>query len=411
MKDEPLKICFASNLTRLRKKMGLTQEALAAQLYVSGKAISKWERGLGYPETTQLLRLARFFGVSVDRLLRDNRNGIAIAGNILADQVKLIDSYPERQMLSNIRSVSRAVGGCVPNTAINLAKMDRSIPISAIGKVGRDESGDFVLREMRAYGIDTDQVLISDRTPTSFSDVMTLQSTGERTFFHFRGANAEFSPEEIIPSDLNCRMFHIGYILLLDLFDKEDAEYGTAMARFLDNVQKSGVTTSIDVVSSDGGLFREKVLPALKYTDNAFMNEIEGCAAAGLSPRDANGKLIPENIRKAMQFLLSAGVRERVILHCPEAGFLLNRKGELTVVPSLDLPKGFIKGSVGAGDAFTAGCLYGIYHGCGDREILEIASGAAVCNLSAEDSVSGMKSVAEIREMISRMPRQPLPKI
>ena len=65
------------------------------------------------------------------------------------------------------------------------------------------------------------------------------------------------------------------------------------------------------------------------------------------------------------------------------------------------LPAGYIKGTVGAGDSFCAGCLYGIYNGFTDVEILEFASGAAACNLAAEDSVSGMRDAGYVRELIA----------
>lgn len=330
-----------------------------------------------------------------------NGCGIALAGNILTDRVKITDMYPEKGMLANISSVSTAVGGCVPNTAIDLAKIDPDLGISALGLVGRDESGKYVLDEMSVNGIDVSGVKFSESTPTSFSDVISIEATGERTFFHYRGANAEFSPTHIDISSLDCRMLHIGYILLLDSFDAADDEYGTVMARFLSRVQDAGIRTSIDVVSDSSGHFAEKVIPALKYTDNAFMNEIEGSGVSGLEVRDADGKLIIENIRKTMEMILSCGVRERVILHCPEAGFCLNSDGVFTVVPSIKLPDGYIKGSVGAGDAFCAGCLWGIYNGLDDRAILEFASGAACCNLAAKDSVSSMRDKDYIFDFIA----------
>ena len=64
--------------------------------------------------------------------------GITIAGNILTDVVKMIDCYPNIGMLSNIKQTTQSVGGCVPNTAIDLAKIDSDLPISAIGKIGDD---------------------------------------------------------------------------------------------------------------------------------------------------------------------------------------------------------------------------------------------------------------------------------
>lgn len=408
MEKKEQKLGLALNIARLRKKLGMTQEQLADKLFVSNKAVSKWERGAGYPEITQLITLSEIFGVSVDSLMKSEKSSIAIAGNMLTDFVKLVDVYPKKGMLSSILSVSRAVGGCVPNTIIDLAKIDKSLPLYAYGMVGDDDGGNYITLELQKNGIDISGVSVSKSKATSFSDVISIKSTGERTFFHHKGANSEFSPQHISVNLLNCKMLHIGYILLLDEFDKPDAEYGTVMARFLKNVQEAGIKTSIDVVSDSEERFAEKVIPALRYTDNAIMNEIEGCGIFGLKPRDESGILILENIKQSMQKILGCGVRERVIIHCPEAGFALNRNGEFTVSPSLKLPKGYIKGSVGAGDAFCAGCLYGIYHDFSDQEMLEFAAGAAACNLSAADSVSGMQSKEYILNFLAKSEKQTL---
>ena len=60
---------FHEKLQELRKQKGLTQEELAASLYVSRTAISKWESGRGYPNIDSLKALASFFSVTVDELL------------------------------------------------------------------------------------------------------------------------------------------------------------------------------------------------------------------------------------------------------------------------------------------------------------------------------------------------------
>ena len=87
MENRKNDIHISRNIARLRRKMGLTQTELADRLYVSNKTVSKWERGAGYPETPQLLRLADLFGVSLDTLIRGEKTGIAVAGNILTDEV------------------------------------------------------------------------------------------------------------------------------------------------------------------------------------------------------------------------------------------------------------------------------------------------------------------------------------
>jgi sugar/nucleoside kinase (ribokinase family) len=78
----------------------------------------------------------------------------------------------------------------------------------------------------------------------------------------------------------------------------------------------------------------------------------------------------------------------------------LNNDGTFTAVASVKLPKGYIKGSVGAGDAFCAGSLYSIYNGFSDQETLSFSNLVAVSCLSAPDSVSGIKSAEELKELV-----------
>ena len=395
---------IGSTIAKLRKKAGLTQTELADKLNVSDKAVSRWENGLGFPEVTQFPALASIFGISVDQLMTGKRRGIALAGNILVDFVKEVESYPERGMLANITDVSRAVGGCVPNTGIDLAKIDRNLPVSVAGRIGDDESGRFVVAELSRHGIDCARVSMSADKPTSFSDVIS-DKNGERTFFHARGANGEFSPADVDLSSLDAVILHVGYILLLDKFDQRDPEYGTVMARFLHDAQKEGIKTSIDVVSSNNADYKATVIPALRYCNYAFLNEVESSMLSDLPPYHPDGSLWMENIRKTMEFIASCGVREKVIVHCKQAGFVLNvADGSFTAMTSLDIPRSLIRGSVGAGDAFCAGSLYALYNGYDDTRLLEIAGAAAGASLFSENSVDGMKPLPELEQMLRDYP-------
>ena len=60
---------FHEKLQALRKKRGLTQEELAAALFVSRTAVSKWESGRGYTSIDSLKAIARFYSVTIDELL------------------------------------------------------------------------------------------------------------------------------------------------------------------------------------------------------------------------------------------------------------------------------------------------------------------------------------------------------
>ncbi len=329
----------------------------------------------------------------------NERKGITIAGNILSDVVKNVDCYPNIGLLANISDIKKGVGGCVPNTLIDIAKIDGSVPLCAVGKIGDDEYGKYVVGEMTKYGINCDRVKVSADKPTSFSDVMSMPS-GERTFFHARGANAEFSPADIDIDALDCSILHIGYILLLDAFDKADDEYGTVMARFLHDVQKTGIKTSVDVVSDATADYKGKIIPALKYCDYIILNEVESSMLSDLPPYDENDNLLIDNIRKTMELMAGFGVKEKIVVHCKQAGFCYDvPTGEFTVVPSLKIPSSEIKGSVGAGDAFCAASLYAIYNNFTDEHMLKFSSAAAASNLFAENSTDGMLSKAEIEKL------------
>ena len=389
----------------LRKKNGYTQSKLAELLSVSDKAISKWESGVGFPDITLLPVLASVFGTTVDYLLFNGKRGITIAGNLLVDNLSIIDGYPERGRLCNVLSTDKAVGGCAANTTIDLAVMDKNLPVSALGCIGDDENGRFIITNLSVKGIDTSGIKVLKDEPTSFCSVM---SDGkERTFFCFNGANAKFCPDDIDLSLLTCSIFHIGYINLLDSFDAKDEQYGTVMARFLSTLREKGIKTSIDTVSSeDKSVFEKNLLPVLPFVDYFIVNEIECCAIFGKDAYLPDGTLDKDTIKECMQSALERGVNEKVIVHCKECGFCLDKSGKFTVVGSLIIPQSLIKGNVGAGDAFCAGCLYSLYKGESDEEMLAYASASAGCNLFSSGSVGGAVSRKEILKLNERFERR-----
>lgn len=62
---------FGNKILKLRKKKGLSQDALAELLGVSRQAISKWELGEAMPDISNVIQLSQFFHVSLDFLLND----------------------------------------------------------------------------------------------------------------------------------------------------------------------------------------------------------------------------------------------------------------------------------------------------------------------------------------------------
>ncbi|MDB6125563.1 MAG: PfkB domain protein [Pedosphaera sp.] len=321
------------------------------------------------------------------------RSGLLAGGNWIIDQVKIIDVYPQREQLANIRSQSQGTGGAPYNVLIDLAKMGADFPLFAAGLVGNDALGEEILEDCLKNKIDTRYLAVTSEAPTSYTDVMTEQGCGHRTFFHARGANALWSGKDLPFAKTKARIFHLGYLLLLDALDEPDDKFGTKAARLLAAAQAAGLKTSVDVVSEDSDRFAKIVNPALKHVDYCILNEIEAGKTTGFKIRQANGRLDTVALRHAAGALLQQGVREVVVIHFPEGGFARTRKGEDVWQPSLKLPANYIQGTAGAGDAFCAGTLFGLHEGWELQRCLLVGVCAAAASLAHATCTQGMKSL------------------
>jgi len=317
------------------------------------------------------------------------REGIAVVGTLLVDNLYEISAYPAEGELTQIRSVSLSSGGLVPNNGIGLKKIAPAVPVYAVGKVGNDDAGRYALSVMKNEGVDVSLVRVSESDRTSFTDVMSVRGA-QRTFFTYPGACATFGYDDIPWDALSAKMLHLGYFLLLEKVDAGDG------LKILMEAKSRGILTSIDLVSENSDRYA-CVLPCLPYVDNLIINELEAGKLAGIEPTH-------ENLPKIAEKLLSLGVRERVIIHMPEEGLCATREG-IVRLPSCQLPKGYVKGKTGAGDAFCSGALIGILKDYTPEQILLLAEAAAVASLTAPDATSGILEEELLLENISRFSR------
>ena len=321
------------------------------------------------------------------------RGGLLAGGNWIIDQVKLIDVYPQPEQLANIRSQSEGTGGASYNVLVDLSNTGAPFPLLAAGMVGADALGKRILEDCRRRRIDTKHLVTTTKAPTSYTDVMTEQGHGRRTFFHARGANALWRGAELDFTRTRPRIFHLGYLLLLDALDEPDARYGTRAARLLAAAQAAGIKTSVDVVSEDSDRFARIVNPALEHVDYCILNEIEAGKTTGFSIRPADGRLDVVALRHAAGALLQQGVRELVVIHFPEGAFARTRRGEDFWQSSLKLPPHYIVGTAGAGDAFCAGVLLGLHEDWDIPRCLLTGVCIATASLSDATCTAGVKSL------------------
>jgi sugar/nucleoside kinase (ribokinase family) len=222
---------------------------------------------------------------------------------------------------------------------------------------------------------------------------MSVKSTGRRTFFHQRGANALLGPEHFDFSASRARLFHLGYLLLLDRLDQPHADHGTVAASLLKQAAEAGFKTSIDVVSEDSDRFPAIVRPALKHTDYAILNEFEAERTTGRRIRTESGIDVAQ-LRAAAAQLLEAGVREWVVIHFPEGAIAAGRDGQVLAQGSVRMAQEKIIGTTGAGDAFGAGLLLGLHEGKPMVECLHDAVCVAAACLTDATCSGGIHSLA-----------------
>ena len=311
------------------------------------------------------------------------RRGIAVGGTIIIDKINEISAYPEIGELTKIKSVSYAIGGCVPNVGIDLKKLRPSLDVLAIGKVGHDSNGVFALNSLKDAELDIAGIIENEDDSTSFTEVMSI-TNGQRTFFTYPGASAALGFDDIDFDAVNSKILHLGYFLLLDKIDAGDG------LKILREAQKRGIKTSIDLVSENSDRY-SLVVPCLQYTDYLIVNEIEASKIAGIPPLD-------ENLQAIAEKLMSLGVREKVIIHKSDRAVALSKEG-FVCVPSFNVPSEKIAGTTGAGDAFCAGALLSIYDEKSDKEILEFASSVALVSLFSKDATSGIVNEEKTKEI------------
>lgn len=332
---------------------------------------------------------------------KNNRRGIIAGGNWIIDQVKIIDKFPEEEKLVNIISEYKSNGGAAFNVLKDLFKLEVPFPIEAIGLLGEDEHGMQILKECKQMGINARLLLTTNQSGTSYTDVMSVESTGRRTFFHHRGANALLDESMFDFSVSNSKLFHLGYLLLLDKMDVINEMGETGAARVLKNAKENGLITSVDIVSESSARFSDVIPASLPYVDYLFINEFEAQMLTGISTT-INGAVSIEQCIEAASSILKMGVQKWVILHFPEGVTAISQRGEMLHQTSLNIPSSIVAGSVGAGDAFAAGVLTGIHEEWNMKKCLEFGVSVAASSLTAPTCSDGVKSFSECLSMMEK---------
>lgn len=327
------------------------------------------------------------------------RKGLLAGGNFIVDRIKTIDHYPAQDTLATILGESFSNGGGPYNVLRDLAAMDAPYPLEAAGMIGADADGDWIVADCEGRGIDCRQLhRHPGGAPTSYTDVMIAAGSGRRTFFHQRGANAFLDGEHFDFALTAARIFHFGYLMLLDRFDIIEADGGCQAARLLARAREAGLETSVDFVSTPHPDFSAIARATLPQVDHLLLNEIEAGLILGrtLDPRDSPA------LRAAAVELLGWGVHRSVVIHFEHGAVAAVPDGPPVYQASLQLPAGYCQGATGAGDAFAAGYLHGVHQDEPLDSRLRLAMCTAAACLAHPSTSEGLRPVAECLQLATQ---------
>lgn len=314
-----------------------------------------------------------------------HRSGVIAAGNFVVDHVKIIDEYPSQDHLALVSSETDHNGGGPYNLLRNLVALGAAFPLFAEGLVGDDRDGRWIIEDCRSHGIDASGLHRAADAGTSWTDVMSVASTGRRTFFHHPGSNDVFrsDPTEIVSS--GSKIFYLGYLTMLAALDALDSDGRTMASRVLERACNAGIATVADLASRKHPRFRDIVASAAPFLDYLFLNEVE---ANWLLNREGSSlETDYAELERAAREILALGIRRAVIIHFEFGSVYVDRGGYACSQPAVNLPKEKIVAKVGAGDAFAAGFVLGLHEAQTPSDCLLYAvSAAATCLLSRSAS-------------------------
>ncbi len=309
-----------------------------------------------------------------------SRQAIVCLGIIVADVVgRPLKALPDPGRLVLVDEMSLHTGGCAVNSATALARL--GVPVAVIGKVGADALGDFMLRKLEGRSIDTRGVSRDPRVGTSATMVM-VDPDGERRFVHYIGANARLVLDDVDFDVIEAAaILHVAGALVLPGLD------GEPTAQLLHRAQSSGVLTFLDTVWDDTGRWMELMGPCLPHLDYFVPSLPEARALTGLRE--------PEDVARV---LLDCGVGNVALKMGADGCLVMSGDSKLLHVPAFEVD---VVDATGAGDAFAAGFMAGVWQGWPIEQTARFANAVGALCVTGVGATGGVRSLAETLDFIS----------
>jgi len=261
-------------------------------------------------------------------------------GAALVDMVAQVVRHPfddDEVFVSDLTILS---GGAAANTAYACAKIGLSTAF--IGKLGeKDPFNEKIINDFKEVSVDTRLIKYS-RDYTTGSAYVALNQKGERRIYANSGAANYLSKKDISEKDLK----NTKIIFLSSLKNIEPLQIAAEIGKSI----KVPVILNPGMLIVDQGFTKIKRL--LEKVDVLILSQREYRTLLTIKENELNEELIVKYSRK----LLFLGIRVIIVTLGEKGSFFITKKGN-GLIPSLKLDN--VIDTTGAGDAFSAGFMYG----------------------------------------------------
>ena len=268
-----------------------------------------------------------------------------------------------------IDELTLAVSGAAGTASIAASKM--GLKTLAVGGVGHDLMGDWVLKRLQHFGVDTSTMQQQQGWKTS-SSIVTTRRDGSRPALHMRGATGDFYVDDAMMDQVtDAKVVHIGGIGLMRKMDQG------RNAELMKRAKKNGAVTTVDIFagSKDDMPAVAMVLP---YTDYFIPSIEEAQALTGLA-----------DMGDIARHFIDLGVKCCVFTLGGEGAYYHHADGTVFKIPAFEID---VKCTCGCGDAFNAGFAVGLNKGFDPETTVRFAQATSALNATGLGSQAGVES-------------------
>ncbi|MDK2794155.1 MAG: pseudouridine kinase [Caldanaerobacter sp.] len=355
-------------LRLIKKNPMISQEELAKMLGISRSAVAGHIANL----------MKKGFILGRGYVVRDLK-GVTVIGGANID-IKGKPYKELRQHTSNPGHINIAPGGVGRNIAHNLAQLN--VPVTFLSVVGNDDEGRRLLEETRQAGVNVEQVVISNTRRTGIY-LAILNAIGdmdialsgmdileELNIQYLESKTEVIKNSEIVVFDANIPEESIRYITEL--------------------CYNNNIPVVVEPVSIDKAKKLKNVLDKIDYiTPNK--EELESITEINI--------LNDEDMKKAVKYLRDKGIKNVIVTLGERGVYVSSEELEKFIEPY----QTEIVDATGAGDALTAGLVYGIFNGYSLEVSAKLGLAAASLTISSPYTVNPFLNENQLKNMVKEI--------